>query len=97
MTAKLGPPTSQQQVDGRTVYVWESQIRAPVTPVPATRVSYAAGLPNTVDTLALPVQGQAETCVLRAVVDGAGTVASTEWQGSKAACFTLSQKLAGKG
>ncbi|MDP2334037.1 MAG: hypothetical protein Q8M19_25465 [Reyranella sp.] len=97
MAARLGPPDSQQQVDGPTVYVWESQMRAPVTPVPATRVSYAVGLPNTVDTLALPVQGQRETCVLRAVADGAGTVASSEWQGSKAACFALSQKLAGKG
>lgn len=96
LVAKVGPPGAQQQVDGRTVYTWESETRAPVTPVPSTRVSYAAGLPNTVDTLALPMQGQKEICVLRAVVDGAGTVASTDWQGPRAACFVLSQKLAGK-
>ena len=57
MVAKLGPPDSQQQVDGRTVHVWESQMRAPVTSVPATSVNYAVGLPNTIDTLAVPVKG----------------------------------------
>ncbi|TAJ35063.1 MAG: hypothetical protein EPO67_05370 [Reyranella sp.] len=97
LVAKLGPPGSQQQVDGRNVYTWESEIRAPLTPVPSTSVSYAAGRPNTVDTLALPMQGEREICVLRAVVDGAGTVLSSDWQGPRAACFALSRKLAGKG
>ena len=53
ITARLGPPNSQQQIDGRTAYVWTVETRAPATPVPSTRVSYADGVPNTIETLKL--------------------------------------------
>jgi hypothetical protein len=97
ITARLGPPDSQQQVDGRTAYVWTVETRAPATPVPSTRVSYAAGVPNTIDTLSYPDPPRRESCTLRALVDSAGNVISTEWQGSNAGCYDAQQKLAGKG
>ena len=52
ITARLGPPDSQQQIDGRTAYVW--------TWKPARRHAGAvdpqlrAGVPNTIDTLSYP-------------------------------------------
>ena len=97
ITARLGPPDSQQQIDGRTAYVWTVETRAPATPVPSTRVSYAAGVPNTIDTLSYPDPPRMERCTLRAFVDGAGNVTSTDWQGSNAGCYDAQQKLAGKG
>jgi hypothetical protein len=97
IVARLGPPDSQEQIDGRTAYVWTVQTRVPSTPVPSTRVSYAVGLPNTIDTLSYPDPPRRESCTLRAVVDGSGNVASTDWQGSNAGCYDAQQKLAGKG
>jgi len=95
--ARLGPPDSQQHVDGRIAYVWTVETRAPATPVPSTRVSYADGRPNTIDTLSYPDPPRMERCTLRAFVDGAGNVTSTDWQGSNAGCYDAQQKLAGKG
>lgn len=65
--------------------------------VPSTRVSYAVGRPNTVDTLSYPDPPRRESCTLHAFVDGAGNVTSTDWQGSNAGCYDAQQKLAGKG
>jgi hypothetical protein len=95
--AKLGPPDSQEQIDGRTAYVWTVETRAPATPVPSTRVSYAAGVPNTIETVTYPDPPRMERCTLRAFVDGAGNVTATDWQGSNAGCYDAQQKLAGKG
>ena len=78
-------------------YVWTVETRAPATPVPSTRVSYAAGVPNTIETLKYPDPPRMERCTLRAFVDGAGNVTSTDWQGSNAGCYDAQQKLAGKG
>jgi hypothetical protein len=97
ITARLGPPDSQQQIDGRTAYVWTVETRAPATPVPSTRVSYADGRPNTIETLSYPDPPRMERCTLRAFVDGTGNVTSTVWQGSNAGCYDAQQKLAGKG
>jgi hypothetical protein len=97
IVAKLGPPDTQQQIDGRTAYVWTVETRAPATPVPSTRVSYADGRPNTIETLSYPDPPRMERCTLRAFVDGAGNVTSTDWQGSNAGCHDAQQKLAGKG
>jgi hypothetical protein len=97
IVAKLGPPDSQQQIDGRTAYVWTVETRAPATPVPSTRVSYAAGVPNKIETLSYPDPPRMERCTLRAFVDGAGNITSTDWQGSNAGCYDAQQKLAGKG
>jgi hypothetical protein len=94
---RLGPPDSQQQIDGRTAYVWTVETRAPATPVPSTRVSYADGRPNTIDTLSYPDPPRIERCTLRAFVNGAGNVTSADWQGSNAGCYDAQQKLAGKG
>ena len=96
ITARLGPPDSQQQIDGRTAYVWAVETRAPATPVPSTRVSYANGRPNIIETLSYP-DPRMERCALRAIVDGTGNVISTNWQGSNAGCYDAQQKLAGKG
>lgn len=96
IVARLGPPDSQQQIDGRTAYVWTVESRVPATPVPSTRVSYAAGVPNTIDTLSYPDPPRMERCTLRAFVDAAGDVTSTDWQGSNAGCYDQ-QKLVGKG
>lgn len=96
ITSRLGPP-EQQQVESRTLYVWKYETRAPATPMPATRVSYAAGRPNTVDTIAYPDPPEMEACTLRAFVDGAARIVSTAWDGSRAACFDMQQKLATKG
>ena len=71
--------------------------RTPATPVPSTRVNYAAGLPNTTDTASYPDTPRRVSCTLRAFVDGAGNVTSTDWQGSNAGCYDAQQKLAGKG
>ena len=97
IVAKLGPPDSQQQIDGRLAYVWTVETRAPATPVPSTRVSYAAGVPNTIETMTYPDPPRMERCTLRAFVDGAGNVTATDWQGSNAGCYDAQQKLAGKG
>lgn len=97
IVAKLGSPESQQQIDGRTAYIWTVETRAPATPVPSTRVSYAAGVPNTIETLTYPDPPRMERCTLRAFVDGAGNVTATDWQGSNAGCYDAQQKLAGKG
>ena len=97
IVARLGPPDSQEQIDGRTAYVWTVESRVPATPVPSTRVTYATGIPNTIDTLSYPDPPRRETCTLRAFVDGAGNVTSTDWQGSNAGCYDAQQKLAGKG
>jgi hypothetical protein len=97
IVAKLGPPDSQQQIDGRTAYVWMVETRAPATPVPSTRVSYAAGLPNTIETVSYPDPPRMENCTLRAFVDAAANVTSIDWQGSRAGCYDAQQKLAGKG
>ena len=97
ISARLGPPSSQSQVDGRTVYAWRVRTEAPETPVPSTRVSYASGRPNTVDTMSYPDPPRMDSCTLRVVVDAAGTITSTEWQGSNAGCYDAQQKLAGKG
>ena len=97
ISARLGPPDSQQQIDGRTVYVWTVATRAPATPVPTTRVSYAARVPNKIDTLSYPDPPRTERCTLRAFVDGAGNVTSTDWQGSNAGCYDAQQKVAGRG
>jgi hypothetical protein len=58
--------------------------------------SLCYGLPNTIDTLSYPDPPRRETCTLRAFVDGAGNVTSTDWQGSNAGCYDAQQKLAGK-
>ena len=97
ISARLGPPDSQQQIDGRTAYLWTVETRAPATPVPSTRVNYAAGVPNTIDTLSYPDPPRRESCTLRAFVDAAGNVTATDWQGSNAGCYNAQQKLAGKG
>jgi hypothetical protein len=97
IVARLGPPDSQQQIDGRTAYVWTVEARAPATPVPSTRVSYPTGRPNTIETLSYPDPPRVESCTLRAFVDGAGNVTSTDWQGSNAGCYDVQQKLTGKG
>ena len=97
ITARFGPPDSQQQMDGRTAYVWTVQTRAPATPVPSTRVSYPNAVPNTIETLSYPDPPRMERCTLRAVVDAAGNVTSTDWQGSNAGCYDAQRKLAGKG
>ena len=97
ISARLGPPDSQAQIDGRTAYLWNVETARPETPVPSTRVSYAAGRPNTIDTVSYPDPPRMETCTLRAFVDGAGKVTSTDWQGSNAGCYDAQQKLAGKG
>jgi len=97
IVARLGLPDSQEQIEGRTGYVWTVQTRAPATPVPSTRVSYAAGVPNKIETLTYPDPPRVERCTLRAVVDAAGNVTSTDWQGSNAGCYDAQQKLAGKG
>lgn len=96
ITAKLGPP-QQQQIDGRTAYVWQSETRGPQTPVTTTRVSYAAGRPNSIETMSYPDPPEMETCTLRAYVDGAGRIVSTEWDGSNLACSDMQQKLGTKG
>jgi hypothetical protein len=96
VVARLGAPDSQQQIEGRTAYVWTSETRAPAIPLETTTVNYAAGVPNTVETLRTPVQGQLEACTLRVFVDGAGSVVATTWQGSKAGCQPLAQKLDAK-
>ncbi|SEO14018.1 hypothetical protein SAMN02990966_01145 [Rhodospirillales bacterium URHD0017] len=97
ITARLGPADSQEQIDGRTAYVWNVQTRAPATPVPSTRVSYPTGRPNTIETLSYPDPPRQESCTLRAFVDGAGNVTSTDWQGSNAGCYDAQQRLAGRG
>jgi hypothetical protein len=97
ITGRLGPPDSQEQIDGRTAYVWNVQTRAPATPVPSTRVSYPNAVPNAIETLSYPDPPRMERCTLRAFVDAAGTVTSTDWQGSNAGCYDAQQKLAGKG
>ena len=97
IVARLGPPDSQEQIYGHTAYVWTVETRAPATPVPSTRVSYAVGRPNTIETLTYPDPPRMERCTLRAFVDGAGNVTSTDWQGSNAGCYDAQQKLAGKG
>ena len=89
ITAKLGAP--EQQPDG--ALAWTVETRPPATPVPSTRVSYAVGVPNTIDTLSYPVPGPMETCILRIVADGAGRIASNTWDGSRAGCYAMSQKL----
>ena len=66
-------------------------------PVPSTRVSYAAGVPNTIETLSYPDPPRTVSCTLRAFVDAAGNVTSSDWQGSNAGCYDAQQKLAGKG
>jgi hypothetical protein len=88
VAAKLGDP---EQQDG--ALVWTMETRAPVTPVPSTRVSYASGVPNKIETLSYPDPPRVETCTLRVVADGAGTIASNEWQGSRAGCYAMSRKL----
>jgi hypothetical protein len=88
LTAKLGTP---EQQDG--AFVWTLQTRAPLTPVPSTRVNYAVGVPNTIDTVSYPVAPPIETCTLRVVADGAGVVASNTWDGSRAGCYAMSRKL----
>lgn len=93
VTAQFGPPEIRQQSDGRTAYVWRSAIRAPATPVPSTRVSYATGRPNTIETLSYPDPPEMESCTLRAVVDGAGQIVSSDWDGSRAGCNAMSRKL----
>jgi hypothetical protein len=95
VTARLGAP-ELQQVDGRTVHVWTVEYRAPATPVPSTRVSYATGIPNTIDTLSYPDPPRVETCTLRAWLDGAGNIAANEWQGSKAGCYDAARRIQGK-
>ena len=97
ITARLGPADSQQQIDGRTAYVWTVETRAPATPVPSTRVSYPNAVPNTIETLSYPNPPRRESCTLHAFVDGAGNVISTDWRGSNAGCYDAQQKLAGKG
>jgi hypothetical protein len=96
VVAKLGAPESQQQIEGRTAYIWTSETRAPVIPIQTTTVNDATGVPNTVETLRSPVQGQMEACTLRVFVDGAGSVVATTWEGSKAGCQPLAQKLDAK-
>jgi hypothetical protein len=96
VTARLGPPGSSEKLDGGTVDTWLWETRAPATPVPATRVSYAAGVPNIVDTVAYPVPGQIESCVLRVVANATGSITSTAWQGSRAGCYALSLKATAK-
>jgi hypothetical protein len=91
IVARLGPPASQHQIDGRTAYVWTVETRAPATPVPSTRVSYSAGVPS------YPDPPRMERCTLCAFVDGSSNVSSTDWQGSNAGCYDAQQKLAGKG
>jgi hypothetical protein len=93
VTAKFGPPEIRQQSDGRTAYLWTSATRAPATPVPSTRVSYATGRPNTIETLSYPDPPEMESCTLRAVVDGAGQIVSSDWEGSRAGCHAMSQRL----
>ena len=97
ISARLGPPDSQSQVAGGTVYTWRVSTEAPETPVPSTRVSYATGRPNTIETLSYPDPPRMNTCTLSAVVDATGKVMKTDWQGSKAGCYDAQQKLAGKG
>src|SRR5262245_52464341 len=72
IAARLGAP--EPQPDG--ALVWTMETRPPATPVPSTRVSYAAGVPNTVETLSYPVPRPMETCTLRAIADGAGRILS---------------------
>lgn len=91
ITATLGAPERQ---DG--VLVWTTATRAPVTPVPSTRVNYATGVPNTIDTLSYPDPPRVEICTLRASVDGAGNIVSNEWQGSRAGCYDAARKIQGK-
>jgi hypothetical protein len=81
----------------RRFYLWTSQTRAPATPEPSSRVSYASGRPNTIETMSYPDPPEMESCSLRAVVDGAGQIVSSAWDGSKAGCYAMQQKLAAKG
>ncbi|MBL6615299.1 MAG: hypothetical protein ISP45_14900 [Reyranella sp.] len=69
------------------------ETQAPATPVPSTRVSYAAGVPNTIDTLSYPVPRPMESCSLRVVADLTGRIASNSWDGSRAGCYAMSRKL----
>lgn len=96
IVARLGPSDFQEPVDGRTAYSWTVETRAPATPVRTTRVSYAAGVPNNIETMAYPDPPRVATCALRALVDGAGIVTATDWQGSKAGCADAARKLAGQ-
>jgi hypothetical protein len=93
VTAKFGSPEVRQQSDGRTAYLWTSETRAPATPVSSTRVSYAAGRPNSIETLSYPDPPEMESCTLRAVIDGAGQIVSSDWDGSRAGCLAMQQKL----
>jgi hypothetical protein len=93
VTAKFGPPEIRQQSDGRAAYLWTSQTRAPATPVPSTRVSYATGRPNTIETLSYPDPPEMESCTLRATVDSAGQIVSGDWDGSRVGCHDMQRKL----
>ena len=98
IAARLGPPDLQQQIDGsHRLCLDGGDPRAGHAGAVDPRRATPAGVPNTIETLSYPDPPRMERCTLRAFVDGAGNVTSTDWQGSNAGCYDAQQKLAGKG
>lgn len=89
---KLGPPASEQKTGGSTTYVWNMEALVD-TPTRTTTTEYSAGRPNSVETMVMRPQRQ--TCILRLVADGAGTIGEVEPKGPFPACAAIVDKLIG--
>jgi hypothetical protein len=91
--AKLGPPESQQQTGSGSTYAWTLKTRVN-TPTRTTTTDYAAGRPNTSETMTMVPQ--LLSCTLRLQVDAAGIIGGVEQDGSFQACGAFADKLEGR-
>lgn len=93
VVAKLGAPDSKQNAEGGIAYVWTILTRVDVM-TRATETEYAAGRPNTFDTMRM--EPEMQSCTLRLLVDQAGIISGAEQDGPYQACAAFSRKLMGQ-
>ncbi len=93
VVAKLGAPDSKQNAEGGIAYAWTIQTRVDVLKR-ATETEYAAGRPNTFDTMRM--EPQMQSCTLRLLVDEAGIISRAEQDGPYQVCAAFSRKLMGQ-
>jgi hypothetical protein len=90
---RLGDADSRMPAADGTVWVWQMRVRVPHAPITETTTTYATGFRSVSQTAGYSAVPLPETCTLRVLADGAGTISSAEARGSNGACASVVHKL----
>ena len=94
LVAKLGYPTAEQKIMGKTVYIWNTSSQfVTTTPTTSTSTGYVGSKSVNVTNTTYQTNVSQVSCTIRIFVDENNIVRNGDYTGNNGACFTYSRRL----